>query len=168
MANYVITMDSPIGILRLCSDEQHLKSISFDATPVSGRLFVPEILCEAKRQLDAYFSGELRSFELPLNPEGTEFQHRVWKQVAAVGFGYTKSYSEIACELKSANLSRAVGLANGRNPLPVIIPCHRIIGHNGKLTGYSGGLERKRWLLIHEQHSGIDTLFHQAKIIYPY
>lgn len=160
MASYVITMESPIGTLKLCSDERSLQSVSFDAAPFPDDSFVPEILGEAKRQLEAYFSGDLRKFNLPLNPEGTEFQHRVWKQIATVGYGCTKSYSEIACELKSAKSVRAVGLANGKNPLPVIIPCHRIIGHDGKLTGYAGGLERKRWLLLHEQKfSGNDLLF---------
>jgi len=88
---------------------------------------------------------------LPLDPGGTAFQQTIWKQLSEVTYSSTKSYIEIARAVGSGSSSRAVGMANGRNPIPVIIPCHRIIGHDGKLTGYSGGLERKKWLLLHEQ-----------------
>lgn len=153
-------MDSPIGVLKLSSDELYLKSISFDAEFIKSELNIPEILIIAQKQLEEYFSGNRKEFDLPIDPEGTEFQHRVWERVAAVGYGSTKSYAEIAREVKSENSSRAVGMANGRNPLPIIIPCHRIIGHNGKLTGYAGGLERKKWLLLRElQNSGNSRLF---------
>ncbi len=151
MATYSITMESPIGTLKLSSDERSLKSISFEAVYAPCDSFVPDVLPEAQRQLEAYFSGNLKQFDLPLDPEGTEFQRLVWRQIAQVKYGLTKSYADIARELKSENSGRAVGMANGRNPLPIIIPCHRIIGHNGKLTGYAGGLDRKRWLLLHEQ-----------------
>ena len=143
-------MDSPIGILMLGSDEWQLKSISFDAEDKSDESYIPGILITAEKQLEEYFSGSRQIFELPIDPEGTEFQKNVWKKVAGVSFGTTKSYVEIAREVNSENSSRAVGMANGKNPLPIIIPCHRIIGHNGKLTGYAGGLERKKWLLLHE------------------
>lgn len=160
MITHFITIYSPIGVLKLSSDEQHLKSISFDAGYVEGVSKIPDILICAKTQLEEYFSGSRLAFELSLDSEGTEFQHRVWERVAAVKYGSTKSYIEIARELGSAGSGRAVGMANGRNPLPIIIPCHRIIGHNGKLTGYAGGLERKKWLLLHEQKfSGNDRLF---------
>jgi len=153
-------MDSPIGVLKLSSDERYLKSISFDAEFIEIELDIPEILLVAQKQLEEYFSGSRQQFDLPIDPEGTEFQHRVWMQVVAVGYGFTKSYVEIARGVKSENSSRAVGMANGRNPLPIIIPCHRIIGHNGKLTGYAGGLDRKKWLLLHElQNSGKSGLF---------
>jgi len=144
-------MSSPIGVLRLSSDERFLKSISFDAELIERELDIPEILDLAQQQLEEYFSGSRQRFDLPIDPEGTDFQRCVWDQVKAVGYGSTKSYVEIAREVKSENSSRAVGMANGRNRLPIIIPCHRIIGHNGKLTGYAGGLERKKWLLLHEQ-----------------
>jgi len=150
MATYFKTMDSPIGILMLGSDEWQLKSISFDAEDKSDESYIPGILITAEKQLEEYFSGSRQIFELPIDPEGTEFQKNVWKKVAGVSFGTTKSYVEIAREVNSENSSRAVGMANGKNPLPIIIPCHRIIGHNGKLTGYAGGLERKKWLLLHE------------------
>jgi len=145
-------MDSPIGILKLSSDQTCLKSISFDAEPVAEEGYIPDILILAQKQLEDYFSGSLLVFDLPVDPDGTEFQRRVWEMVAKVGFGTTKSYGEIAREVGSPDASRAVGMANGRNPIPLIIPCHRIIGHSGKLTGYAGGLEHKKWLLVHEQH----------------
>jgi len=153
-------MDSPIGVLMLGSDEWQLKSISFEAEYLDNESYIPGILITAEKQLEEYFSGSRQIFELPIDPEGTEFQKNVWKKVAGVSFGTTKSYVEIAREVNSENSSRAVGMANGKNPLPIIIPCHRIIGHNGKLTGYAGGLERKKWLLLHEQkHSVINRLF---------
>ncbi|HZK92741.1 MAG TPA: methylated-DNA--[protein]-cysteine S-methyltransferase [Prolixibacteraceae bacterium] len=160
MATYYKTMDSPIGVLMLGSDEWQLKSISFEAEYLDNESYIPGILITAEKQLEEYFSGSRQIFELPIDPEGTEFQKNVWKKVAGVSFGTTKSYVEIAREVNSENSSRAVGMANGKNPLPIIIPCHRIIGHNGKLTGYAGGLERKKWLLLHEQkHSVINRLF---------
>ncbi len=153
-------MDSPIGVLMLGSDEWQLKSISFDAEYLENESYIPDILITAQKQLEEYFSGSRQIFDLSMNPEGTEFQKSVWKKVAAVSYGATKSYLEIAYEVKSENSSRAVGMANGKNPLPIIIPCHRIIGQNGKLTGYAGGLERKKWLLLHEQnHSLSKRLF---------
>jgi len=160
MALYYKTMDSPVGVLMLGSDEWQLKSISFDAEDTGDESYLPGILITAEKQLEEYFSGSRKVFDLPIDPEGTEFQKSVWEKVAGVSFGTTKSYVEIAREVKSENSSRAVGMANGKNPLPIIIPCHRIIGHNGKLTGYAGGLERKKWLLLHEQnHSVINRLF---------
>ena len=150
MASFYLTMNSPIGLLNLCSDEQSLLSINFDGDVLEQIVEFPEILIEAKQQFEEYFSGVRQSFDLPLNPQGTDFQHKVWDQVAFVKYGTTQSYVEIARKLGSENFSRAVGMANGRNPLPIIIPCHRIIGNKGKLTGYAGGLERKKWLLIHE------------------
>lgn len=160
MATYFKTINSPIGVLRLTSDERHLKSIDFDADFMEDGADIPEILVTAENQLEEYFSGSRQLFDLSIDPDGSEFQHRVWTEVAAVSFGNTKSYGQIAQLLESENFSRAVGMANGKNPIPIIIPCHRIIGNNGKLTGYAGGLERKKWLLLHErQCSGNDGLF---------
>lgn len=150
-------MNSPIGVLMLGSDERFLKSILFDADFVDNESDVPEIMIVAQTQLEEYFAGKRQQFDLPIDPDGTEFQHCVWDLVAKVGFGFTKSYVEIAREVNSENSSRAVGMANGRNPLPIIIPCHRIIGLNGKLTGYAGGLERKKWLLLHEQQYAVNN-----------
>jgi len=160
MTIYSITMYSPIGILKLSSDEQLLKSISFDAEYIENDGEIPTVLIRAKNQLDEYFSGCRHRFDLPTDPEGTEFQRSVWRHVAAVNYGTTKSYIDIAREVNSENSRRAVGMANGKNPLPIIIPCHRIIGQNGKLTGYAGGLERKKWLLLHElKNAGKGGLF---------
>jgi methylated-DNA-[protein]-cysteine S-methyltransferase len=157
MAVYYKTMASPIGVLLLESDELKLKSISFDAQILSDEAYVPEILISAQKQLDEYFTGSRQIFDVAIEPVGTEFQQRVWTRVAAVGFGSTKSYAQIAREVNSRDSSRAVGMANGKNPLPIIIPCHRIIGNNGKLTGYAGGLERKKWLLLHEQKYSLNN-----------
>jgi len=160
MATYSLTMATPVGILKLTSDEQNLKSISFDAEYAQDDLPVPEILVSAREQLEAYFAGNLQKFDLKTDPEGTDFQRKVWEQVSAVNFGDTMSYVEISRAVGSDDSSRAVGMANGRNPLPIVVPCHRIIGHNGKLTGYAGGLERKKWLLLHElKISGKGGLF---------
>jgi methylated-DNA-[protein]-cysteine S-methyltransferase len=160
MSTFFKTMESPVGVLKLCSDEKHLKSISFDAEYIEDGPYIPDILINAQKQLEEYFSGIRKRFDLLVVPEGSEFQQLVWQQVARVGYGSTKSYSQVAGIVKSGNYSRAVGMANGRNPLPVVIPCHRIIGNNGKLTGYAGGLERKKWLLVHEkQNSGNTGLF---------
>lgn len=102
---------------------------------------------ETKRQLDLYFAGELTEFDLPLAPEGTAFQQKVWEELRRIPYGVTISYGELADRVGNPNASRAVGLANGRNPISIIVPCHRVIGANGKLTGYGGGLSRKEILL---------------------
>ncbi|HEY0775517.1 MAG TPA: methylated-DNA--[protein]-cysteine S-methyltransferase, partial [Nocardioidaceae bacterium] len=102
--------------------------------------------------LTAYFAGELKEFDLPLDPQGSEFQRKVWGQLQRIGYGETATYGDVARRLgMSAAASRAVGLANGRNPIPIVIPCHRVVGANGTLTGYAGGIERKQMLLDLEQ-----------------
>lgn len=108
------------------------------------------LLVEARAQLAAYFAGERRTFDLPLAPEGTPFQQRVWAELQRIPFGETISYGTLARRVGDANASRAVGLANGRNPIAIVIPCHRVIGANGALTGFGGGVEVKRALLRHE------------------
>jgi methylated-DNA-[protein]-cysteine S-methyltransferase len=114
------------------------------------------VLAEAVRQLRAYFDRDLKEFDLPLAPEGSDFQLRVWEQLRGIPWGETASYGEIAHRLGMTNAaSRAVGVANGRNPIPIVIPCHRVIGADGTLTGYAGGLDRKQTLLSVEQ----DALF---------
>jgi len=145
-------IDSPIDELRLVAQDGALTAIEF--SPFRGELPIEEradddpVLAEAARQLDAYFTGELQDFDLPLAPRGTQFQQQVWHQLVGIGWGETASYGEIAHRLGLTNAaSRAVGLANGRNPIPIVIPCHRVIGANGKLTGYAGGLDRKQKLL---------------------
>lgn len=106
---------------------------------------------ETQQQLVAYFAGTLTEFDLPLQLQGTPFQHQVWQALKTIPYGATMSYGELAHHIGQPKASRAVGLANGRNSLSIVVPCHRVIGANGKLTGYGGGIERKQWLLNHER-----------------
>ena len=159
-------IDSPVGELRVVEHHGAITAIEFspfrpvgqsaDGRPRGERQDDHPLLVEAARQLTAYFDRDLKEFDLPLAPEGSAFQRRVWDQLLGIGWGQTASYGEIAHRLGMTNAaSRAVGLANGRNPIPIVIPCHRVIGANGTLTGYAGGLERKQLLLSLEQ----DALF---------
>lgn len=149
------TLDSPIGELRLIAADEAIVAIEFspfrglaDGRPIGDRDDDAPLLVEARTQLEAYFAKRLRTFDLPLAPVGSAFQQRVWAELQLIGWGQTASYGAIAHRLGMTNAaSRAVGLANGRNPIPVVIPCHRVIGANGSLTGYAGGLERKQILL---------------------
>lgn len=155
--------ESPIGDLRIVARDAVVAAIEFSpfvsspvGEPLGQRADDDPLLRSAVEQLSAYFAGEREDFDLPLAPRGSAFQQRVWAQLRGIGYGETASYGEIARRLGMTNAaSRAVGLANGRNPIPVVIPCHRVIGANGTLTGYAGGLERKRLLLELEQ----DALF---------
>lgn len=110
------------------------------------------VLARAVHQLAEYFAGRRNAFDLPLAPRGTAFQHLVWGQLSTIPHGETRSYGDIACGIGRPTASRAVGAANSQNPIAIIVPCHRVIGANGTLTGYAGGLAAKRWLLEHEQH----------------
>jgi methylated-DNA-[protein]-cysteine S-methyltransferase len=156
-------MDSPVGELRIVERNGSVVAIEFspfrppsDGRPLGARDDEHPVLKETVRQLTAYFRRDLKEFDLPLAPEGTDFQRRVWDELLGVGYGETASYGQIAHRLGHTNAaSRAVGLANGRNPIPIVIPCHRVIGANGTLTGYAGGMERKQALLELEQ----DALF---------
>ncbi len=112
------------------------------------------LLTEAREQLTAYFAGRLRSFDVPLAPNGTDFQRRVWSALREIPFGTTISYADLARRVSNVAAVRAVGAANGRNPIPIIVPCHRVIGSDGSLTGFGGGLPRKQWLLRHEGAQG--------------
>ncbi|HEX2174813.1 MAG TPA: methylated-DNA--[protein]-cysteine S-methyltransferase [Nocardioidaceae bacterium] len=143
-------MDSPVGVVRVVSDDECVTSIMFDpAEPPSGeRDDEHPVLAQARTQLAAYFAGDLKEFNLPLSAAGTPFQQRVWDALRAIGYGETVTYGEIARRLGlPPGASRAVGLANGRNPIAIVVPCHRVIGSNGKLVGYAGGLDRKQKLL---------------------
>ncbi|RME78809.1 MAG: methylated-DNA--[protein]-cysteine S-methyltransferase, partial [Chloroflexi bacterium] len=111
---------------------------------------IPPLLQECIRQLEEYFAGQRQEFSLPLAPQGTAFQQQVWQYLLTIPFGKTVSYGDVARGIGSEKAVRAVGAANGRNPIPIIIPCHRVVGSNGTLTGYGGGLWRKKWLLEHE------------------
>jgi methylated-DNA-[protein]-cysteine S-methyltransferase len=144
----VHTVDTPIGPLLLRADHGRLSRIEFGA-PAACRSDAPPFP-EAEAQLHAYFAGELERFELPLAPLGTPFQRSVWDALAEIPYGTTTTYSKLAARIGRPAACRAVGAANGRNPLPVIVPCHRVIGAAGALTGYGGGLEVKRHLLAFE------------------
>jgi len=149
-------IESPLGPLLLAADDTGLCSIDFvngrrPASPNPAWHEDPERLLEPVRQLRAYFAGDLEKFDLPLSPAGTEFQLAVWKRLCEIPYGETISYGELARRLGNPNASRAVGLANGSNPIPIVIPCHRVIGSNGKLTGYGGGLPIKEKLLALER-----------------
>jgi methylated-DNA-[protein]-cysteine S-methyltransferase len=155
-------MDSPVGDLRIVERDGAITAIEFspfrdhDGRPRGARADDNPVLLETVAQLRAYFARELKEFDLPLAPVGSTFQKSVWDQLLMIGYGDTASYGEIARRLGKSNAaSRAVGLANGSNPIPIVIPCHRVIGANGTLTGYAGGIERKQTLLELEQ----DALF---------
>jgi methylated-DNA-[protein]-cysteine S-methyltransferase len=157
------TMPTPIGPLMLIADDDGLRGIRF----ASKQSRVPEddtpepdhpVLVETVRQLDEYFVGERQEFDLPLRPVGTPFQLAAWRALRAIPYGRTVSYGEQARRLGHPGRARAVGAANGRNPLPIVVPCHRVIGADGSLTGFGGGLEIKAWLLDHERRVAGETL----------
>jgi methylated-DNA-[protein]-cysteine S-methyltransferase len=143
-------VDSPVGPLGLIASEAGLRAVLFEGGRIRAEGSSP-VLDEAGRQLDAYFRGDLVTFDLPLELHGTEFQRRCWLALASIPYGQTVSYGEQARRLGLGNdAARAVGSANGQNPLPIVLPCHRVIGADGSLTGFGGGLHVKRFLLEHE------------------
>ena len=151
-------IESPVGPLRIVAHGGAITAIEYTpyrppaGRPLGERNDDDPLLVRAVEQLMAYFNRDLKEFDLPLAPQGSDFQQRVWEQLLGVGYGETATYGEIAHRLGKSNAaSRAVGLANGQNPIPIVIPCHRIIGADGTLTGYAGGLERKQTLLGIEQ-----------------
>jgi|ERR1700733_1617797 methylated-DNA-[protein]-cysteine S-methyltransferase len=148
--------DGPLGMMLLAADERGLRLISFrlgkrPERPQPNWQEDRAPFVETIRQLRAYFDGELRKFDLPLSLEGTEFQLRVWQNLCAIPYGETISYGQLACRVGNPKAARAVGLANGSNPIPIIVPCHRVIGSNGSLVGYGGGLSNKKALLSLEK-----------------
>jgi methylated-DNA-[protein]-cysteine S-methyltransferase len=173
-------MDTPVGELRLVAHAGALTAVEFLGEPPSGpgesasvrhhasrvdradglprgdRDDADPLLAEAVHQLTSYFAGDLKDFDLPVAPQGTPFQIRVWAALQEIGYGETRTYGEIARSLGlTGHGARAVGLANGRNPVPIVVPCHRVVGADGSLTGYGGGMHRKQTLLTLEQ----DALF---------
>lgn len=145
---YISYYESPIGTIEITATDEALTSLVFREAiqPIKNN----PILSATSAQLDEYFNGERRSFNLPLTATGTEFQRRVWCQLRAIPYGETRSYSDIANNLNNPKAVRAVGSANGKNPISIIVPCHRVIGSNGRLTGYAWGTDKKAWLLKHE------------------
>lgn len=157
------TLDSPVGLLTLSSVAGALTGVWFDTEhhqqERSGWRRDDAAFAEARRQLQEYFAGSRQQFTLPLAPLGTVFQQQVWAALQQIPFGKTRSYGEQALGIGKPKAVRAVGLANGRNPIGIVIPCHRVIGAKGALTGYAGGLERKQWLLAHEARWAGQGLF---------
>jgi methylated-DNA-[protein]-cysteine S-methyltransferase len=152
-------IDSPVGTLTMTAVDGRLASLHMDDqrhAPAPSPDWVRDDAAFAPviEQLEAYFAGELTEFDIPLAPAGTPFQLEVWEALRTIPYGETMSYGELARQVGRPGASRAVGLANGRNPIGIIIPCHRVIGADGSLTGYGGGLERKTWLLDHEAGKG--------------
>lgn len=154
------TMDSPVGMLRLVASERGLRAVLWPderdgrvplAPSDGGNAAADAVLDQAVQQLREYFDGERRDFDVPLDPVGTEFQHQAWNVLCTIPYGQTISYGEQAARLGDKNKSRAVGAANGRNPISIIVPCHRVVGSTGKLTGFAAGVDTKAWLLHHEQ-----------------
>ncbi|MBJ7354427.1 MAG: methylated-DNA--[protein]-cysteine S-methyltransferase [Thermoleophilaceae bacterium] len=155
-STHFATTDSPIGELLVLGDDRTVHGLlmngdgDFDRRK-DGLTHDQRAFAQTIEQLNEYFAGERDAFDLPLRPEGTEFQRAVWRALEAIPYGETRSYGEIAVAVGRPRAARAVGMANNRNPIAVIVPCHRVIGAGGALVGYAGGLERKTWLLAHER-----------------
>ena len=153
-------LSTPIGILVIKGDINGLNSVNFSSeNEINEILETPTELKDAVNQLQEYFNKKRTNFDLQLSPAGTDFQKRVWKELENIDYGKTKSYQEIANLLGDTKVIRAAASANGKNPIAIIIPCHRVIGSDGSLTGYSGGLERKKFLLEHENAIKQQSLF---------
>lgn len=161
--NTFTRLATPIGELLLTVSDTALTGVYFptsrrgpppthraDWVEDNGQGLASESLARAKQQLTEYFDGTRTTFDLPLEALGSAFEHRVWNALRTIPFGVTVSYGELARRLGDVNATRAVGAANGKNPIPIIVPCHRVVGANGELTGFGGGLDCKRWLLEHE------------------
>lgn len=143
-------INTPLGFTKITGDLDGINSVTVLNTEEKVTDIIPEILEDCVMQLNEYFEGSRKQFSLKLNPQGTDFQKQVWKQLEKIPYGKTLSYLEISKLLGDSKAIRAVANANGKNPLWIIIPCHRVIGSDGSLTGYAGGLHRKQWLLNHE------------------
>ena len=143
--------ESPVG--KLCIGEENgvITRVTWSKIPREYILEETELNLECKKQLEEYFAGKRKQFDLPLAPKGTDFQKRVWKALTDIPYGETRTYGKIAAAVGSPKAARAVGMANNKNPIGIIIPCHRVVGADGKLVGYAGGMEKKEWLLNLEQ-----------------
>lgn len=158
-SNQTAYYKTPIGTAKIMGNKNGISAVTVidDAKETSTE--IPEILQDCVQQLTDYFNGTRKQFNLKLNPEGTDFQKRVWKELLNVPYGKTRTYLEQSKQLGDVKAIRAVASANGKNPIWIIIPCHRIIGSDGSLTGYAGGIWRKKWLLEHENPSTQKSLF---------
>jgi methylated-DNA-[protein]-cysteine S-methyltransferase len=156
-----VGIKTPLGIATIEGDENGIKAIAIANEGIVSEV-IPSVLQEAVTQLQDYFDGKRTHFDFQLNPVGTEFQQKVWKGLCEIPFGKTMSYLELAKQLGDVKAIRAVASANGKNPLWIVVPCHRVIGTDGSLTGYAGGLWRKKWLLEHENPSTQQSLFSET------
>jgi methylated-DNA-[protein]-cysteine S-methyltransferase len=147
---YFAYYESPLGWLRIKATEQNIYEVFFSEEAGRSDLHQPLVIHQCIQQLDEYFSAERKTFDLPLNPDGTTFQQQVWDELKHIPYGQTLSYLDMARKMGDEKKIRAMANANGKNPVAIIIPCHRVIGSNGSLVGYAGGLKRKQWLLDHE------------------
>jgi len=152
-------INSPLGITKIVGDKNGIASVSVLNSNEKPSDIIPEILEDCVLQLNEYFDGKRKQFSLKLNPKGTLFQERVWEALLTIPYGKTTSYLELSKQLGDVKAIRAVANANGKNPLWIIVPCHRVIGSDGSLTGYAGGLQRKQWLLEHESPYKQQRLF---------
>ena len=151
-------INSPLGITKIVGDENGIAEISVSSEGDVSTI-IPSELQEAVSQLSDYFDGKRKDFNFKLNPKGTDFQQKVWQELLNIPFGKTMSYLELSKKLGDVKAIRAVASANGKNPLWIVVPCHRVIGTDGSLTGYAGGLWRKKWLLEHENPTNQQSLF---------
>jgi methylated-DNA-[protein]-cysteine S-methyltransferase len=151
--------NSPIGTTKIVGNENGIQSISLLDQKIEPTLNVADCLQKCITQLDEYFKGDRTEFSLKLNPQGTEFQQKVWKELLTIPFNKTRTYLEQTKAIGDVKAIRAVASANGKNPIAIVIPCHRVIGSDGSLTGYAGGLWRKKWLLEHENPVKQQSLF---------
>lgn len=150
---------TPLGVAKLEGDNQGIQAITVLDTDEELTKVIPEVLEDCAYQLKEYFQGQREDFALELNPQGTDFQKRVWEALLNIPYGKTTSYLDLSKTLGDVKAIRAVAAANGKNPLWIVIPCHRVIGSDGSLTGYAGGLHRKKWLLEHESPVKQQSLF---------
>jgi methylated-DNA-[protein]-cysteine S-methyltransferase len=153
-----VYIKTPLGIAKIMGDENGISVISVSDEGIVSSI-IPPILQESVSQLNDYFEGKRNDFTFKLNPSGTEFQQKVWKGLLEIPFGKTMSYLKLSKKLGDVKAIRAVASANGKNPLWIVVPCHRVIGTDGSLTGYAGGLWRKKWLLEHENPTMQQSLF---------
>jgi methylated-DNA-[protein]-cysteine S-methyltransferase len=145
-----LTMESPLGLLRITGNDEVVFEIAFVTDEKQSSSVAPKEVAKCAKQLREYFANDRKEFDLNLNPSGTDFQQSVWNELNNIPFGKTTTYSKQAIKIGDLKAIRAVGTANGKNPIPIVIPCHRVIGSDGSLTGYAGGLDNKEWLLKHE------------------
>ena len=151
-------INTPLGIAKIEGDEKGISVISIN-TEEKVTSKVPKVLQEAVTQLNDYFLGKRKDFTFKLNPKGTEFQQKVWQELVQIPYGKTMSYMDLSKKLGDVKAIRAVASANGKNPIWIVVPCHRVIGSDGSLTGYAGGLKKKKWLLEHENPTNQQSLF---------